>query len=241
MTSTQTSVRILRRAIVALLCWLPTTVCAQPWQWPAYSLFRSESCDRIRNELLCARAIEGAQILAGSRDFSRRGDTLRVRLTSGERVFVDSVWRTASQSPFAFSRVSFLGVVPGLDVALVHRIADEQRQLLWIDRASGEMFDIPETPLLSPTNRHVALLSDYTLRGNELQIRDATDLTMEFRLQSYTHRFPDARWMSDDTLRFTRTVTAKSPDFPSLFETMQLARSDTGWVLSYAKQDPPGR
>lgn len=218
----------------ALLLLLATGALAEP-DWPLHALQRSPACASIHNELLCARAIEALQ-LTNSRGLARRmGDTLTVQLTDRRQLtFGDSLWTRGpdGMSPVGQStRHSFLGYFESINSVLVHLIAHEDRQLLLIDRASGDETPLEGVPVFSPSGQRFFVATDFILHGNHLQIWRAQDRIMEFDFHSYEWRFPNAHWVGEATIAVTSAATANSPDFLTGTDTLQLTRVDTSWSL----------
>lgn len=204
--------------------------------WPLHALQRSPACASIHNELLCARAIE-AQQLTNHRDVARRiGDTLVLELTDQRQLaFGDSLWMADPDGmPAAWqsTRHSFLGYFRPIDAVLIHLIAQEDRQLLLIDRASGEETPLEGVPLFSPSHERFLVATDFILHENYLQIWRARDRTVEFDFHSYEWRFPTANWVGEETISVTGTATANSADFLSGTDQLQLTRSATSWSLT---------
>lgn len=194
----------LRAGPLALLAWLPLACAGPPLPPPVPEPERSDLCRGIDNAYECARAVERAQLAEAGGRVERRGDTLLVRLGTGEvRRLVDYGEGETTV------RLTYGGYLGGIRFHVVHVHLYEGDTYLLIDDDRGEELRMDGPPVVSPYATRVAVASHQGEAGyspNTLEVWAVTDrgLFLEWAIHPDDWGAEDPRWTSPTTVRFTR-------------------------------------
>ncbi len=158
----------------------------------------AQICGSAEGPAHCGRLIEEAQLKALPNLARRDGDTLTISLfPSGQRAFVDAIAANTEKSYALFDYWSPVNAV----VLLVN--VDDTASFAILQRANGQVTEVPAEPVLSPDRQRVAVADFCEKCANELSLwRVGRDGIRKESTWKPSPAWSDARvkWKDADTL-----------------------------------------
>lgn len=160
-------------------------------------------CTSAEGPAHCGRLIEEAQLKSLPNLARRDGDTLTISLfPNGQRSFTDTTTATTEKSYALFDYWS-----PVNAVVLLVNVGDDASFAI-LQRANGQVTDVPAEPLLAPDRQRLAVADFCTRCTNELSVwrigRDGIRKDLVWKPQP-AWRDATVKWKDADTLTLEYT------------------------------------
>jgi len=190
-------------------------------------------CADIDNSYECAQAIERHQLResANAGRVARRGGALHVQLQDGRSVTVADT----SPDEESAAKYSFREYLSEIGYFLLHRQLYEGEEYVMLHHRTGQMFAVPNVPVISPDGARVVttfpgLSGGYSPNAVQIWLLAPDGLVEEYAIHPRDWEPTGATWVDGSTIRLETRTHAPGGDEIRL-QSMELKLRDGKWII----------